>query len=110
MLFILLTILVYFGLYQIEITTATWTIYGATVNNDHIPLSVLVYSTFMFVFLVYATGIYTKHCITFVPKIFVDMQVAHMANKLSNWFTVYRLGPLSLFFKFLLYLVLNYLT
>jgi hypothetical protein len=59
------------------------------------PLSIVVYSGFMFVLLVYATSIYTKHSFTSVPKIFLDMRVAHMGNKLYIWFTLYRLAMLT---------------
>lgn len=42
--------------------------------------------------LVYATCVYTKNCITDVPKIFLDIKVAHFSVKLISWFWIYRMG------------------
>ena len=56
-LFVLITSLVSLGIYYINIATCSYNIYGISVNNENISLSVLVYCAFVFLLLVYATSI-----------------------------------------------------
>lgn len=64
--------------------------------SGQLTQTVLVFSVLMFVLCVYYTFLHAKHCYTNVPKILVDMQIAHLGNKLYSWFTIYRLAMLAL--------------
>lgn len=73
------------------------------IATKQLSLSLLVYSVLLSYFVVYSISVRAKHCYTNVPKFIVDMQIAHVGQKVLTWITMYRFVMLFSVFVFRCY-------